>query len=88
MVDGHARHVGGGRQQIVHVGARLELARLVVDDLFQQCTADAQRHRALDLALDDHRVDEPSRVVAGPVAEDADERGERIHLDEGDVGAR
>ena len=47
-----------------------------------------QRHRALDLALDDHRVDEPPRVVAGPVAEDADERGEGIHLDEGDVGAR
>ena len=51
-------------QRVVHVAAGQRLARLVVADLLEERAADAERDRALDLALDDHRVDQPAAVVA------------------------
>src|SRR5262245_61324436 len=64
MVDDHGRHVGGGGQQVVHVGAGQELAALVVADLLEQRAADAEGRCALQLALDHEWIDEPARVVA------------------------
>ena len=49
-----------------------QLAALVVDRVLQQRLADALRHAALHLALDDHRVDHPADIV---------DRGEVHHLD-------
>ena len=40
-----------------------ELAALVVDRAFEQRLADALGEAAMDLALDDHRVDQPAEIV-------------------------
>ena len=55
--------VAGHRQRVVHQGAGQELAALVVDEPLAQRLADALGHRAVDLALDDHRIDDGPAVL-------------------------
>ena len=59
------------RHRVVHERAGHELALLVIDRVLHQRLADALRHAALHLALDDHRVDDPADIV---------HRGEVHHL--------
>ena len=63
-----------------------ELTGLVGADLLEQRAADAKGHRALELAFDHERIEEPAGVVAEPDAEDADACRELIQLDQGQRG--
>ena len=42
-----------------------QLAALVIDAALEQRLADALGDAAMDLALDDHRVDDPADIVDG-----------------------
>ena len=62
----------GTRHGVVHEAAGQQLARVaVVDAVFQQCLADALGQTAMNLALDDHGVDDGAEVVDGTEAVDA-----------------
>ena len=65
-----------------------ELAAVVVDRVFQQRLADALGETAMDLALDDHRVDQPSEIVGGDEVDERGLAGAAVDLDLADVGAR
>jgi hypothetical protein len=69
------------RHAIVHERAGDELSVLVIDHAFEQRLADALRDPAMDLALDDHRVDHGADVVDAPEAHDLDAAGLRIDLE-------
>ena len=64
---------GSGRssalgQRVVHQRRGEELAAAVVDDAFEERLADALGHRAVDLPLDDHRIDHGPAVLDERVA--------------------
>ena len=59
-----ARHLGRVRHQEVHERGVEQLARLVVLHPLVERAADALGDAAVDLALDDHRVDQPCRSRA------------------------
>ena len=87
-VDLERRQVVGARHAVVHERAGHELAVLVVDRALQQRLADALGDAAVDLALDDHRIDRRcrnhrprSRPTISRLA------GVRIDLDLADVAA-
>ena len=61
--DRERRQVVGARHAVVHVARGHELAGLVVDRALVQRLADALRDAAMDLALDDHRVDDDAEIV-------------------------
>src|SRR5207253_1747340 len=79
------RHVVGLRQRVVHQRRREELAVVAVDDAFEQRLADPLRDGAVDLALDDQRVDDGAAVLDEGVASEPDARRLAIDLDDGDV---
>ena len=81
------RDLVGARQCVVHQGAGQELARLVVDDFLEERAAEALRGAAVDLALDDHRVDRPAAVVDDRELEDGERAGVEVHFDDGRLGA-
>ena len=59
-----------------------QLAALrIVDAMLAQGLAEPLRDAALDLPLDDHRIDHGADVVHAPVAEDVDLAGVAIDLD-------
>ena len=53
----------GARHRVVHERAGHELALFVIDRVLEQRLADALRHAAVHLALDDHRIDNRAEVV-------------------------
>ena len=61
-----ARHLRGVRHQEVHERGVEQLPVLVVDQPLVQRAADALGDSAVDLPLDDHRVDQPCRSRAPP----------------------
>ena len=65
VADGHRRNVFRARQRIIHERAGDRLAALVVADFFHQRLADALRHAAMQLARDDHRIDDGAEIVDG-----------------------
>ena len=66
LVDSlNARQIVGARHRVIVVGAGQQLpGLLVVDAAFEQCLADALGEAAMDLALDDHRVEDAPEIVA------------------------
>ena len=77
-----------GRHQVVDQRAGHQLAGLgVVDDLLEQRLGDALRDAAVQLAFDDHRVDDVAAVVDGDVLLQIDVAGRRIDFDDADVRA-
>ncbi len=80
-------HLGDVRHQEVHERRVEQLAGLVVGHPLVQRAADALRHAAVDLALDDHRVDQVPAVVDHGVPEDLDLRRQRVGLDDHRVHA-
>ena len=58
-----AREVGGARQRVVHERAGQQLPVVVVDGLLDHRLADALRQPAVNLPLDDQRIDQVARVV-------------------------
>ena len=81
------REIVGTRHAIVHERARLELAALVIDRVLVERLADALDQRAMDLALDDQRVDDAAEVVSAGEVDELDRAGLAIDFDLGDIGA-
>ena len=84
IVVGHLGDVG---HQEVHERGVEQLARLVVGHPLVERAADALRDAAVDLALDDHRVDQVAAVVDDGVLQDLDLRRVRVGLDDHGVHA-
>ena len=79
--------VGGGRQRVVDEGRGQRRALVVVDHLLPQRLGDALDRAAVLLAGDQQRVEDPSAVVDGDVAQRADPAGVEVDLDDRDVRA-
>src|SRR6266446_5505255 len=79
------RHVVRLRQRVVHQRRREELAVVAVDDAFEQRLADPLGDGAVDLTLDDQRVDDGAAVLDEGVAPESDAPRLAIDLDDGDV---
>ena len=73
-------------QQIVGERRCERLALRVERHFLEQRGADALRGAAVDLAVDDHRVDQDAGVFHHDVVEDFDAAGFRIDRDHGGVG--
>ena len=78
-------HIGRAEAEVVHEGAREQVAVLVVMHALQQRCAGAVYEAAADLPLDEQRVQQPPRIVNGHVVEDLDHPRLAIDLDDGDV---
>ena len=85
--DLEARQLGGRDERVVGEVRRDRVAVVVVAHLLEQRLGRALGDAAVDLALEQQRVEHPAGVVAGDVAEGADLAGLGVDLDDGDVGA-
>ena len=81
MSDGDHRHLDRRRDGVVHQGGRLELAGLVVGDLLEHAAADGLGRGAVQVRLDQGRVDHRAGVVHDDVAQDAHHAGLGVDLD-------
>ena len=81
------RHLGGVGHEEVHERRVEQLPGLVVGHPLVERAADALGDAAVDLALDDHRVDHGAAVVDDAVAQDLDLGGDRVGLDDRRVHA-
>src|SRR5262249_8939322 len=79
------RQIVGAGHRVVHERAADELAAPVVGATLEQRLADALGEAAVDLALDDHRIDDGADVVAAPETDDLDAAGVRIDLELADM---
>src|SRR3954451_8938306 len=77
----------GRRQEVVHERAGQVVAELVVRDLLVEGRRKAHRQAAVDLAVDDHRVDDVPAVVDGDESADLDLAGALVEIDHADVRA-
>ena len=73
------------RQRVVEHRARLELAVVAVDRALPERLADALGDAAVELAVDDHRVDLLADVVDRDIADEVDLAGLLVDLDDRDV---
>ena len=87
VVQLERRQIVGARHGVVHERGGHELAAGVVDRAFEQRLADALREAAMDLALDDHRVDQPAEIVGGDEIDEGGLAGAGIDLEFADIGA-
>src|SRR6185369_9875323 len=76
---GNGRQVVGAGNGVVHEAAGEELAALAVDDGLHEPGADGLHGAALQLCLDDHRIDGTAGVVDHGIAEQAYGGGLEIH---------
>ena len=72
MHDLHHRDFAGRRDQIVDQARGVDLALLVVDEFLVERGADALRHAAVHLAVDDQRIDELAAIFGDDETIDAD----------------
>ena len=72
MHDVHRRNFAGRRHQIIDQARGMDLALLVVDDFFVERRADALRDAAVNLAVDDQRIDEFAAILGDGEMIDAD----------------
>ena len=77
----------GARHAVVHERAGDELAVLVIDRALVQRLADTVGDAAVNLALDDHRIDNNAEVIHGGPGDDLGVAGLRINFDFADVAA-
>src|SRR5438034_7120917 len=88
VVETHGRDLADPRDAVVEQRAGLELAGLVVvDDLFVKRLRDRLRDAAVDLAVDDERVDDVSAVVDRHVLLELSVARLSVDLDHRDVRA-
>src|SRR3954452_24722378 len=78
-------HLDRGRDEIVHERAGHVVAELVVGDLLVQRWREAHRQSAVDLPVDDHRVDDVAAVVHRDEAADVDPPRPLVDVDDTDV---
>src|SRR5882724_5051952 len=76
-----------GRHVVVDETAAGDVAVLVVTDLLEQRRPNALGQSAMDLAVDDHRVDDVAAVVHGYETPHLDFAGAAIDVDHADVAA-
>ncbi len=81
------RHVGRDRQQVFAVTGGDRLRLFVEQHVLVQRIADAVHHAAADLAVDQHRVDQPPAIMRHYVAQDPDRAGRAVDLDLADIAA-
>ena len=72
LVELEVREARGPRQRVVEHRARQELALVAVDRALPERLADALGDAAVELAVDDHRVDLLADVIDGDVADQVD----------------
>ena len=72
VLDADIRHLGRARQQIIGERRGERLAILIERHLLIERRADALRRAAIDLTVDDHRVDQHAAVLDDDVVEDLD----------------
>src|SRR5262249_19025202 len=82
-----ARGLHRRRHQVVHETAALHVAVLVVADLLEQRRREAHGEAAVDLPVDDHRVDDVPAVVDGDEATDLHHARATIDVHHADVAA-
>ena len=82
-----ARKIDGARHRVVHERAGHQLAVLVVDGLLDHRLADALGQAAVDLSLDNQRVDEVAGIVHGDELEQPRLAGVLVDLEHRDVAA-
>src|SRR5512139_134614 len=85
MVDLDGRNLTRGRRQVVRQRCREDVARLIVDDLFEQGVGDALGDTAVNLPVHDHRVDQSSGILGHQKLFDHDAAGLDVDLDHSDV---
>ena len=85
MLDCHIGHLGRAWHQVVDQRPRDGVALVVVDVFLEQRDPDALRHAAVNLALDDRRVDHRPAVVDDHIALDLDVAGGLVHGHRGGV---
>src|SRR5690349_10606095 len=81
------RRLHGRRQQVVHERSGEVVAELVVRDLLVQGWRQPHRQTAVDLPVDDHRIDDVAAVVDRDEAADVDLSGALVDVDDADVAA-
>src|SRR5258706_14522797 len=81
------RRLHRGRQQIIHETALLDVAIIVVRDRLEQRRRHAHRQPAVNLPLDDHRVDDVAAVVHRHEAANFHLAGAAVQIHDADVGA-
>ena len=86
-VDLERRQVVRARHAIVHERAGDELRRIVIDRVLVERLADALRQAAVDLAGDDHRVDDAAEIIARGEVDNRYLSGFGVDFDFGDVCA-
>src|SRR5262249_54218345 len=79
------RQIVGARHRVVHERAADELAAAIVGATLEQRLADALGKAAVNLALDDHRIDDGADVVDAPEPDDLDAAGVRVDLELADM---
>ena len=77
----------GARHGVIHVACRDQLAGFVIDGILQKRLADALGNAAMDLALDDHRIDHHPEIIDRREAFDRGHAGIGIDLDLADMHA-
>ena len=85
MMDLDRRHLVRRRRQVVGERRGEDVAGVVVDDLFEQRVADALRDAALNLAVDDHRIDQPPGILRHQEFFDPHPAGLGVDLDQRDM---
>ena len=60
---------------------------LIVDAVLTHCLAKAVSDAAMDLPVDNHRIDRAADIVDGGIADDLDDTGLRVDLDFTDMAA-
>src|SRR5580692_9777719 len=86
-VDLERRKIVGARHGVIHVRAGHQLPLVVIDGVLEQRLADALGDAAMDLALDDHRIDHGAEIVDRGPGSDLGIAGFGIDLDLADMAA-
>ena len=85
VTDLEQGQVVGPGKRVVHQGRGEQLAAVVVDDGLEERLTEALGDGAVDLSLDDHRVDHAPTIFHERIASHGDASGGRIDLDDRDV---
>src|SRR5437764_9801568 len=80
--------VGGGGEEVGGQVAGQQLTVPVVDDTFVERLGHTLGNRAVELAIDDHRVDHRTAVVHGNITEELYRAGLCVDLDVAEVRAK
>src|SRR5574341_358713 len=72
-------------EQILHKAASMDISLLVIRNLFEHGWSETHREPAVNLAFDDHRVDDVAAIVHRHKAPDLDLPSPLIDVDDTDV---